>query len=337
MTGETIQLDHGARGGLGQELIDELIAARLDSSHLGMRDGATLELDGARIAMTTNTFAVDPIFFGDGDIGRLAVCGTVNDLAVSGAVPRYLTLSLVIEQGLPIADLARVLDSVRAAALEADVEVVAGDTQVVRSGEADKLFLSAAGVGEFAHILDLGTDRVRSGDAVIVTGALGNHGAQILSLRQGLDSAERVSSDCAPLGSLVWNVLEDYASQVHCMRDLLRGGLAPVLDELAGAAGVSIELEEHRLPVGRETRIAAGQLGTNPLHLPSGGSICMVVEGAAAADILELIRWHPQGERARIIGTVRERAHGPLTLVRPDGGGETAVEPPPALELSRLR
>jgi hydrogenase expression/formation protein HypE len=325
MTGETIQLDHGAGGGLSRELIADLLAPSLGTRSSSGRsaDGMALELESARIAVRADAFAVDPIFFGDGDIGRLAVCATVNDLAVSGAVPRYLTLALVIEQGLPVADLARVLDSARRAAVEADVQIVAGDTTVVRGGEADKLFVNTAGVGEFTQSVELGVDRVRPGDAVIVTSWLGNHGVHILSLREGLDCAERVRSDCAPIDGLVWNVLEDYAPQVRCMRDTMRGGLGTVLNELADGAGVAIEVEGHRLPVQRETRLAARRLGVDPLHLPSVGGVCMVIEGAAASDVLELVRWQPQGHAAQIVGTVRERAGAAVTIV--GGDGEDAV------------
>jgi hydrogenase expression/formation protein HypE len=339
MTGGTIELDHGAGGGVSRELIEGLIAPRLGAARAGLvEDGAALELDVARIAMTADAFVVDPVFFDGGDIGRLAVCGTVNDLAVRGAVPRYVTLALVIEQGLRVADLARVLDSARAAAVEAEVEVVAGDTRVVRRGEADKLFVNATGVGELVRPVDFGAARVEPGDAVIVTGWLGDHGVDVLSLRAGLDLAERVVSDCAPLGGLVWNVLEDYASQVHCMRDLARGGLVGVAHELADAAGVAIELEEHRVPIGRGTRTAAARLAVDPLHLPSAGAICVVVEGAAAANVLELIRWQPQGQAARIVGTVRERGpeRAAVTMVRPDGGAAKLLAPRSGAELARL-
>ena len=269
--------------------------------------------------MTSGSFVVDPIFFGNGDVGRLAVCETVNDLAVSGAMPRCLTLSLVIEQGFPTADLTRVLESVCTTALEGDVEVIAGETQIVRSGQANKLRINTTGLGEFAYPLELGRARVSPGDAVIVTGPLGDHGIHLLALEEDSDLAARVPSDCAPLGGLVWNVLEDYALQVHCMRGLARGGLATVLNELADGAEVSIEVEEHRLPVGRETRVAAEQLRVDPLYLASAGAVCMVVEGAAAADVLELIRWQPQGRDARILGGVRERGDSAVMLVGPDG------------------
>jgi hydrogenase expression/formation protein HypE len=178
---------------------------------------------------------------------------------------------------------------------------------------------------------------VRPGDAVIVTGWLANHAVHILSLREGLGFDERVLSDCAPLDGLVWNVLEDYAPQLRCMRAVARGGLGGVLNELAVGAEVSIELEEHRLPVARETRGGAARLGVDPLCLPSEGSICMVVEGAAAADVLELIRWQPQGQAAQVVGTVRERAGDAVTLVRPDGDGTSRVAPCAGAELPRLR
>jgi hydrogenase expression/formation protein HypE len=326
MTGETIQLDHGAGGGASHELLAGLIAPRLGSAHAGrMEDSAVLELDCTRIAVTTDSFVIDPIFFGNGDIGRLAVCGTVNDLAVSGAVPRYITLSLVLEQGLPIADLARVLDSVREAAVETGVEVVAGDTQVVGDGEVDKLFINTTGVGEFTQELELGMGCVRPGDAVIVTGWLGDHGVHILSLREGLGFARSVLSDCAPLDGLIWNVLEEYAGEIHCMRDVTRGGIATVLNEIAEGAGVSIEIEERRLPVQRETGRAARALGVDPFHLANEGCICMFVDGAAAAEILELIRWQPQGQVAQIVGAVRERAERAVTMLRRDDT-ETVLE-----------
>lgn len=320
MTGETIRLDHGSGGGLSQELVAELIAPRLGPAHTGrMEDSAVLDLDCRRIALSTDSFAIDPIFFGNGDIGRLAVCGTVNDLAVSGAVPRYLTLSLVIEQGLAIADLARVLDSVRDAAIETGVEVVAGDTQVLRRGEVDKLYINTTGVGELARGIALGMRHVRPGDAVIVTSWLGDHSIHILSLRGGLGYERSVLSDCAPLDGLVWNILEEHAADVHCMRDATRGGLGTVLNELARGAGVSIEIEEDRLPIRRETARAAGELGVDPLHLANEGCICMFVEGSAASEVLELIRWQPQGEAAQIVGAVREAGDRAVTITRRDG------------------
>jgi hydrogenase expression/formation protein HypE len=336
MTGAVIQLDHGTGGGMSQELIGELIAPRLGAVHSGrMEDSAVLEVGSSRIAVTTDSFVVDPIFFGNGDIGKLAVCGTVNDLAVAGAVPRYLTLSLVLEEGFPIADLERILDSVREAAAAARVEVVAGDTKVVRAGEVDKLFINTAGVGVFEREIELGVSQIAPGDAVIVTGWLGNHSIHILSLREGLGFEERVLSDCAPLDGMVGSVLEEHAGQVRCMRDITRGGLGTVLNELADGAGVSIQIEEPRLPIQRETAMAADMLGVNPLYLANEGNICMFVAHEAAEAVLELVRWHPSGSGAQIIGAVRERGGSPVTIVRGDGT-ESVIELLYGAELPRL-
>ncbi len=273
-----IELDHGTGGALSQELIGGLIAPRLGSVHRGkMEDSAVLDIDASRIAMTTDSFVVDPIFFGNGDIGKLAVCGTVNDLAVSGATPRFLTLALVLEEGFPIRGLERILDSIRGAAEEAGVEIVAGDTKVVRSGEVDRIFINTAGVGE--HVRDdvqLGMAHVSPGDAVIVTGQLGNHSIHILSLREGLGFEQRIGSDCAPLNGLVDTLLDAHPTDVHCMRDVTRGGLGTVLNEMAEAGEVSIWIDEERLPILHETAMAADMLGVNPMYLANEGCLCRV-------------------------------------------------------------
>jgi hydrogenase expression/formation protein HypE len=336
MSSGLIQLDHGTGGGMSQELIGELIAPRLGAVHSGrMEDSAVLEIDSDRIAMTTDSFVVDPIFFGGGDIGKIAVCGTVNDLAVSGAIPRFLTLALVLEEGFPIADLERILDSVREAASEADVAIVAGDTKVVRSGEIDKIFINTAGVGELPDTVDLGMSKVSAGDAVIVTSWLGNHSIHILSLREGLGFEERIESDCAPLNGLVWNLLEEHPEEVRCMRDITRGGLGTVLNELADAAGVSIAIEADSLPIQHETAMAADMLGVNPLYLANEGNLCLFVDGARAAEVLETVRLHPYGRSAEVVGRVGERGERAVTL-RAGDGTETAVEVLYGAELPRL-
>jgi hydrogenase expression/formation protein HypE len=327
MTDGTIELDHGAGGGLSQTLVDELIAPRLGHVYGGrMEAGAVPEPQSAGVVLRSGSFASDPIFFGNGDIGRLAVCGTINNLAVSGALPCYLTLSLVLERGLPVSDLARVLDSVREAAVEADIAVLAGETRVVGGGVVDGLAIETTGVGELTRESDLGMTHVRPGDAIIVTGWLGNHAIHMLSLRQGLGLERRILSDCASLDGFVWNVLEDYAAEVHCMCGITRGGLARTLNELAAGARVEIEIEEHRLPVQRETAKAAAALGVDPLCLANEGNICMIVEGDAATEILELVRWQPQGVAAQIVGTVRERGGSAVTMVCEDGS-EALLEP----------
>jgi hydrogenase expression/formation protein HypE len=335
-TGKLIELDHGTGGGMSQELIAELIAPRLGDVHRGrMEDSAVLGIESKRIALTTDSFVIDPIFFGNGDIGKLAVCGTVNDLAVSGATPRYLTLALVLEEGFPIADLERVLDSVREAATAAEVAIVAGDTKVVRAGEIDKMFINTTGVGEVHRAVELGVSRVSPGDGVIVTSWLGNHSIHILSLREGLGYEERILSDCAPLDGLVWNVLEEHPEQVHCMRDVTRGGLGTVLNELADGAGVTVSIERERLPIQHETAMAADMLGVDPLYLANEGCLCLFVDGGGAQEILETVRLQPHGRAAQLIGHVQERGSSAVRM-REGDGSESTVEVLYGAELPRL-
>lgn len=333
---ERIELDHGAGGGMSRELISDLIAPRLGSVHEGrMEDSAVLGIDTGRIAVTTDSFVIDPIFFGNGDIGKLAVCGTVNDLAVSGATPRFLTLALVLEAGFPVADLSRVLDSVREAAEQAGVAIVAGDTKVVRSGEIDKIFINTAGVGELQPGVELGMGRVREGDAAIVSGHLGNHSIHILSIREGLGFEERIPSDCAPLAGLIGAALGERPERVHCIRDVTRGGLGTVLNEVADDAGVSIALGEERLPIQHETAMAADMLGVNPLYLANEGCLCLFVEGEAAEEVLEAVRSHPNGAAAEIVGTVGEREESAVKMRNGDGS-DSVVEILYGAELPRL-
>lgn len=332
-----IELDHGTGGALSQELIGGLIAPRLGSVHKGkMEDSAVLDIATDRIAMTTDSFVVDPIFFGNGDIGKIAVCGTVNDLAVAGATPRYLTLALVLEEGFPIRGLERVLDSVRKAAAQADVAIVAGDTKVVRAGEVDRIFINTAGVGELTRSdVRLGLDEVRPGDAIIVTGQLGNHSIHILSLREGLGFDQRIGSDCAPLNGLVDSILDEHATAVHCMRDITRGGLGTVLNEMAEGAGVSIWVDEERLPILHETAMAADMLGVDPMYLANEGNLCLFVNGARAEEILKRVRKHAYGEKAEIVGVVGERSDPPVTL-RHEDGTQSTIELLRGAELPRL-
>jgi hydrogenase expression/formation protein HypE len=333
---ELIELDHGTGGGMSRELISGLIAPRLGNVHRGrMEDSALLDVGGDRIAMTTDSFVVDPIFFGNGDIGKLAVCGTVNDLAVSGAKPRFLTLALVLEAGFPVSDLEQVLDSVRDAAEAADVTIVAGDTKVVRGGEIDKIFINTAGVGELPAGVELGMARVREGDAVIVTGYLGNHSIHILSMREGLGFEERIPSDCAPLTELVRAALGESPERVHCIRDVTRGGLGTVLNEVSEDAGVSMRIHEERLPIQHETAMAADMLGVNPIYLANEGCLCVFADGDAAPDVLEAVRSHPCGAAAEIVGEVGEREES-LVRMRNGDGTDKVVEILYGAELPRL-
>jgi hydrogenase expression/formation protein HypE len=331
-----IELDHGTGGGMSRELIEDLIAPRLGPVHHGrMEDSALLELDATRIAMTTDSFVIDPIFFGNGDIGKLAVCGTVNDLAVAGATPRYLTLALVLEAGLPVADLERVLDSIRGAAEEAGIGIVGGDTKVVREGEIDKIFINTAGIGELNPAAEITMSRVSEGDAVIVSGYLGNHSIHILSIREGLGFEQRIPSDCAPLTGLVGAALGEEPAKVHCIRDVTRGGLGTVLNEVADDAGVSVRVQEGSLPIQHETAMAADMLGVNPLYLANEGCLCLFVDGEEAEEILAALRAHPNGAAAEIVGTVEARGDSAVRM-RGEDGAESVIEVLYGAELPRL-
>ena len=328
MTGETIHIGHGSPGGTNGESIAEAVAARLGAARTSPIDeGAAIELDGSSIVLSTETFMVDPLFFGGGDIGRLAVCETVNDLAVSGAVPRCLTLSLTVEQGFPLPDLMRVLDSVRAAAAEADLELLAGDVRVVRRGEVDRLVLHTTGVGELGQPFELGAariaprrcrDRHRPGSATTGSTSSPSATAAVSGTRCSATAPRSTGS------SGTCSRTTPGRSTACATSDAAASGRSSTT--LAATAGVSIEVEAHRHlpPPAAETAEAARRLEVDPLQLASGASICIVVEDDAVTEILELIRWQPQGHAAQIVGTVRERGARAVTLLRPDAAA-TAV------------
>jgi hydrogenase expression/formation protein HypE len=300
---DRILLAHGSGGKLGHDLVEQVFVPLFNNAFLNkLDDSAVLEL-GGRIAFTTDSYVVQPIFFPGGDIGRLAVCGTVNDLAMSGAVPRYLSISLIIEEGLPVADLRRVAASVRDAAAEADVMVVTGDTKVVNKGSADGLFITTAGVGVVAPGLEISGSNARPGDRVILSGTLGDHGIAVMSQREGLQFSSPVTSDCAPLNRLVAEMVESGA-EMHCLRDPTRGGLASTLNEFASSSGVGIRIEEDMIPVSESVRGACELLGFDPLYVANEGKLVAVVAAEGAADLLDLMRRNRYARQSAMIGEV---------------------------------
>lgn len=333
--GDVIVLDHGTGAKLSQDLV-ALIAQTLGDVYVGiMEDSAILPVSTERIAMTTDSFVVDPPFFGNGDIGKIAVCGTVNDLAVAGARPMYLTLGMILETGLPIAKLIRALESIRETAREAGVRIVGGDTKVVRQGEADQLYLNTAGVGVFEREPLSMTD-VRTGDKVILSGPIGNHTVHLLSIREGLGFEQRVDSDCAPLNGMIDAVLSAVpAGAVHSMRDVTRGGLSAVLHEYAGKLGRTVRIERAALPVQHETAMAADMLGIDPMNCANEGCLALFVDPAAEADVLRALRSARYGKHAVTIGEIHDDAEG-LVLMRESDGRETQVEELLGAELPRL-
>ncbi|MGC5343142.1 hydrogenase expression/formation protein HypE [Streptomyces sp. DT24] len=330
-----IVLDHGSGTQLSHELVS-LIVETLGDVYIGeMEDSAMLPFPGGQMAMTTDSFVVDPPFFGNGDIGKIAVCGTVNDLAVVGSRPLYLTLGMILETGLPVSRLVQVLTSIRETAREAGVQIVCGDTKVVRKGEADQIYLNTAGVGVFERS-PLRMRNVRPGDRVILSGPIGNHTVHLLSIREGLGFEQRVLSDCAPVNGMLDELFAGVGEDdVHSVRDVTRGGLAAVLQEYSEAVGRTISIDQAALPIQFETVMAMDMLGINPIHSANEGCVCLFVDPSAEQSVLDTLRSHRYGSGAVTIGEVTEQADAQV-LLRDADGRVTVVEELQGAELPRL-
>lgn len=331
-----ILLAHGGGGIMMRDLIAGVVMRHLGNPTLArLEDAAVLAPVGTRLALTTDAFVVKPLFFRGGDIGRLAICGTVNDLAAMGARPLAVSLAMIIEEGLPLAALDRVLASAGATAREAGVEVVTGDTKVVERGAADGLFLITAGLGAVPEEARLSPANVRPGDVVLASGTLGDHGIAIVSERGGLEFETPVRSDVAPLAGLAAEVLAAGGDRVHCMRDPTRGGAAAVLNEIADAARVEIEVEESALPVRPEVAGACDMLGFDPLYVPNEGRLIVFCQATVADEVLRRLRRHPQGADAARLGLVRAGQAGRV-LLRTRIGGARIVAAPYGEQLPRI-
>jgi len=312
---DTVQLAHGGGGRLTQKLIESVFVPALRNPALEvLHDGALLSLPPGRIAFSTDSYVIDPIFFPGGDIGSLAVHGTVNDLAMCGARPLHLSAGFILEEGLPLADLRRIVASMGRAAAEAGVAVVTGDTKVVDRGKGDGIFINTAGIGIAPEGVEIAPTRARAGDLVLVNGEIAVHGIAILSVRQGLEFATEMVSDSASLHELVAAALDVAGSHLHVLRDPTRGGVASALNEIATAAGVSIELEERSIPVNEAVQGACELLGFDPLYVANEGKCLAIVAPSHAEAVLDAWRRHPLGKDAAIIGQVREEPRGRLVL-----------------------
>ena len=333
-------MGHGAGGGLTQEII-ELARAAFASPHLDGLDSAVLPPASGRIAFTTDSYVIRPIFFPGGDIGRIAVCGTVNDLSVVGAVPRYLSCGLILEEGLPLESLERVLASMAQAAREAEVQIVTGDTKVVEKGHGDGIYINTAGIGFIPEGLDLSGRDIMEGDLILVSGFLGDHAMTIMNLRESLGFDSALLSDCAPLGGLAATLIA--CGGIKFMRDLTRGGLAAALHELADLRGLAVELEEESLPVRDGVRVLSEILGIDPLGMANEGKLVAVVGEADAGRTLDSMRAHPLGRDAAIVGRVTTRTEGRTqgrvggqVSLRTVTGGKRLVPRPSGEKLPRI-
>jgi hydrogenase expression/formation protein HypE len=321
-----ITLAHGSGGKAMRDLIQDVILGAFSNPLLApLEDQAVVSLaelarHGNRLAFTTDTFVVHPLFFPGGDIGKLAINGTVNDLAMSGAHPLYLSCGLVLEEGLPVDTLRRVTMSMRAAADLVGVSVVTGDTKVVERGAADKLFINTAGIGVIPSGVNISAARAQAGDKVIVNGYLGDHGCAILLVRNELALETYVETDCQPLADLVQTMLA-VCPDIHCLRDATRGGLATVLNEFAQSSQVAIQIEEKALPLREAVRGACEILGLDPLYLANEGKLVAVVPADFAAQVVAAMRAHPAGAEAAIIGEIAAAPSGLVVLNTGFGGG----------------
>lgn len=309
---EKILLAHGSGGRLMHELIASFLTELGNPILDRLEDSAVLEA-GGRLAFTTDSYTVNPIFFPGGDIGRLAVCGTVNDLAMSGARPLYLSLALIIEEGLPLADLKKIIFSIRQTAAEAGVKIVTGDTKVVGRGSADKLFLNTAGIGIVPEGVNISAAGAQPGDKVILSGTIGDHGIAVLSQREGLQFNVPVPSDCAPLHILVADMLAA-SKNIHCLRDPTRGGLATTLNDFAGQSHAGIRIEEDKIPVAPAVLAACEMLGLDPLYVANEGKLVAVVAARDAPAVLAAMKNNRYGSRAAIIGEVIQEHPGEVVM-----------------------
>jgi hydrogenase expression/formation protein HypE len=311
---DQVLMAHGGGGRLMQDLLQRVFFPAFANPLLARQhDGAVFAAPGGRLAFTTDSYVVHPLFFPGGDIGSLAINGTVNDLAMCGARPLYLSAAFILEEGLPLADLQRVVASMQAAAAAADVQLVTGDTKVVDRGKGDGLYVTTAGIGVIEHNLAIEPASVRPGDAILLSGDIARHGLAVMSVREGLELGGALESDCAPLVGPVLSLLAE-GIEVHCLRDLTRGGLASGVIEIAGAAGVELRLDERAIPVREEVQGACEILGLDPLYVANEGRFVAFVPAGQAEAALDLLRAHPLSAEAQVIGSVHEGTPGLVTM-----------------------
>jgi hydrogenase expression/formation protein HypE len=325
-----IVLGHGSGGKLTADLIDRIFLPAFRNPVLDkLDDQAVVTIGGARLAFTTDSFVVTPIFFPGGDIGRLAVHGTVNDLAMSGARPLYLSAAFILEEGLPVDDLRRIVESMRSAAADAGVQFVTGDTKVVDRGKGDQVFITTTGIGVIEGAVNISADRARPGDAILLSGYLGDHGMAIMSQREGLEFEGAIESDCASLNTLVGAMLAtpspSGADFIHCLRDPTRGGAATTLNEIAKRANVGMLLNQRAIPVRESVRGACEVLGLDPLYVANEGKLLAIVQREMADAVLAQMRAHPLGKDAAIIGQV-VADHPGMVLMKTEIGGTRVLD-----------
>ena len=331
-----VTLAHGGGGRLMHQLIDRMFSPAFDNPILrGGHDGATLAVESARLAFTTDSFVVSPLFFPGGDIGKLAVDGTVNDLAMCGARPLYLSAGLILEEGMPMDDLWRIVQSMKEASQQAGVMLVTGDTKVVDRGKGDGIYINTAGIGVMEHDFDIGPRQVAPGDAVVLSGDVGRHGIAVMAVREGLGFESSIESDCAPLSGPVMDLL-NAGVRPHCLRDLTRGGLASALVEIAETAEMHIRIDENSIPVRQDVQGACEILGLDPMYVANEGRFVAFVPGDDAEAAAEILRSTPVGEQACIIGSVEDGDGAGLVTMTSKIGATRVVDMLSGEQLPRI-
>lgn len=318
---DTVQLGHGSGGRMMNDLIGKLFVWAFDNPLLNpLDDCASLTIGGSRLAFSTDSFVVDPIFFPGGNIGELAVYGTINDVATSGARPLFLSAGMILEEGFSLDELRQIVTAMRAAADRAGVTIVTGDTKVVNRGKGDKIYINTTGIGVIEHEYALSSHNVQPGDLLLLSGGIAEHGIAILSKREGLAFDSPIESDTAPLNGLIATLLDAGGSAVHALRDPTRGGVAAALNEFAGASQVGIRLREDRIPVQPPVAGACEFLGLDPLYVANEGKLIAAVAPEHAEAVLEALRAHPLGRQAAVIGDVTAENPGMVSMQTPIGG-----------------
>lgn len=321
MSDKTILLDHGSGGLASQELISSLFLKHLDNPTLhGLEDSAVIDNHPGRLAFTTDSYVVDPIFFPGGDIGKLAVHGTINDLAMRGAKPLCLSLAIILEEGMPLDDLERIIVSISESCKESGVPIVTGDTKVVPKGKGDKIFINTSGIGIVSEDIDISSMKAQADDVIILSGTMGDHGITIMTRRAGISIQGKLESDTMPLHRLVQKLLTELPGSIHTLRDPTRGGVATTLNEIAANSKLSIELREEALPVRPQVRAACELLGLEPLYLANEGKCLVVVSADKADEALRIMRSTPEGAEAAIIGRMTTGKAGRVVINTPIGG-----------------
>ncbi len=301
-----VLLAHGGGGKLMHNLIEKMFCAAFTNDILKQEhDSVQIELSGNNIAFTTDSYVVKPIFFSGGDIGSLAVNGTVNDLAMSGAIPKYLSLGLIIEEGFGMNDLWRVVQSIASAAKDAGVKIATGDTKVVDNGKGDGIFINTSGIGIIEHNLNISPKNIQRGDVIILNGDIGRHGIAIMAEREGLEFEHKIESDCAPLNEIIQNII-NAGIDVHCLRDLTRGGLSSTLNELAATSHTEIIIDETTVPVREDVKGACEILGFDPMYVANEGKFIAIVPESDAQKCIEVMSTHKYGEGSAIIGNITQ-------------------------------